>query len=418
LHDVSKPGVRLAKPTRRIFASAWPNGQKSQGFGCDEGPREEAREAVIRCTSSQDPGREDPQVPPWLVDPRAMSAYRAPRGKTLVTGGSGHFGANLVHRLLAEGHELRALVQPEANNRALDGLELERFAGDVRDPERMREACRGCGQVFHAAAKVSTRAPTPAQEREIWEINVLGTRNVVRASLDAGVDRLCLTGSFSGIGVDPDAPSHPVHEQLPFYPFMDWLPYARTKALAEHEVLKGVADGLDAVIAVSTGIIGPHDFLPSRTGKVLIDFARGNLRGYIPGGSEFVRAADLVEGHLLAMAKGKTGRRYLLSTEFLSLDDLLDLFAELVGRPKPRLRVPVPVMKTLSRVYASTVRRVLPDAPQSLTPGAIEILAMNRHADISLAREELGYAPTSMREAVREAYEFFCEAGMIAPKAA
>lgn len=337
----------------------------------------------------------------------------APRGKTLITGGSGHFGANLVRALIAEGHEVRALVQPGANNRGLDGLELERFAGDVRDPDRMREAAKGCGQVFHAAAKVSTRAPTPAEEREIWEINVLGTRNLVQASLAEDVDRFCLTGSFSGIGIDPEQPSRPVHEAMPFYPFMDWLPYARSKTLAEHEVLKGVAEGLDAVIAVSTGIVGPNDFLPSRTGKTLIDFATGKLRGYIPGGSEFVRAADLVEGHLLAMAKGKAGRRYLLSTEFLSLDELLDLFVEVAGGRKPRLRVPVPVMKTVARVYAGTVRRVLPNTPQRLTPGAIEILAMNRHADLSLAKDELGYAPTSMREAVREAYAFFCEAGMI-----
>ena len=344
--------------------------------------------------------------------------YLPPRGKTLVTGGSGHFGANLVRRLLDEGHEVRALYQPGANNRALEGLELELFAGDVRDPVGMREAVRGCGQVFHAAAKVSTRSPSPQQEREIYEINVLGTRNVVQASLAADIDRLCLTGSFSGIGIDPDNPSAPVHEGMPFYPFMDWLPYARSKTLAEHEVLKGVADGLDAVIAVSTGIIGPHDFLPSRTGKVLCDFANGKLRGYMPGGSEFVRAADLVEGHLLAMGRGKTGRRYLLSTEFLTLDDLLDRFAELFGGRKPALRLPVPVMKTVSRLYAGTVRRVVPDAPQRLTPGAIEILAMNRHADLTLARTELGFEPTSIREAARESYEFFREIGMISRRAA
>lgn len=341
--------------------------------------------------------------------------YLRPRGKTLVTGGSGHFGANLVRRLIAEGHQVRALYQPGANNRALEGLELEMFAGDVRDLAAMREACRGCGQVFHAAAKVSTRSPSPAQEREIFEINVLGTRNVVLASLEAGVDRFCLTGSFSGIGIDPADPSRPVHEGLPFYPFMDWLPYARSKTLAEHELLKGVAEGLDAVIAVSTGIIGPNDFLPSRTGQVLVDFANGRLRGYMPGGSEFVRAADLVEGHLLAMARGKTGRRYLLSTEFLTLDDLLDRFAELFGGRKPWLRMPVPLMKTVSRIYAGTVRRVIPEAPQRLTPGAIEILAMHRHADLSLAREELGYRPTSIREAAREAYDFFRTHGMISP---
>lgn len=348
----------------------------------------------------------------------SQTGYLPPRGKTLVTGGSGHFGANLVRRLLAEGHEVRALYQPGSNNQGLEGLELELFAGDVRDAAAMAEAARGCGQVFHAAAKVSTRSPSPAQEREIYEINVLGTRNVVRACLAAQVDRLCLTGSFSGIGIDPDDPARPVHEGMPFYPFMDWLPYARSKTLAEHELLKGVADGLDAVIAVSTGIIGPHDFLPSRTGKVLIDFANGKLRGYMPGGSEFVRAADLVEGHLLAMAKGKTGRRYLLSTEFLTLDDLLDRFAELFGGRKPRLRVPVPIMKTVSRLYAGTVRRLVPDAPQRLTPGAIEILTLHRHADLSLAREELGYRPTSIREAAREAHEFFCAKGMIGRRAA
>ncbi|MFV8751567.1 NAD-dependent epimerase/dehydratase family protein [Nannocystaceae bacterium ST9] len=338
---------------------------------------------------------------------------RAPRGKTLITGGSGHFGANLVRALLDEGHDVRALYQAKANNRGLEGLALERFEGDVRDADRMRAACEGVGQVFHAAAKVSTRSPSPQQEREIWEINVLGTRNIVRACLDRGVDRLCLTGSFSGIGIDPEDPAKPVHERMPFYPFMDWLPYARSKTLAEHELLKGVADGLDGVIAVSTGIVGPHDFLPSRTGKTFVDFASGKLRGYIPGGSEFVRAADLVEGHLLAMAKGKTGHRYLLSTEFLSLDQLLDLFIEFAGGRKPMLRMPVPVMKTVARAYAGTVGKLFPDAPQRLTPGAIEILAMNRHADIGKARDELGYRPTSMREAVREAYEFFCENGWI-----
>lgn len=341
------------------------------------------------------------------------SERRAPRGKTLITGGSGHFGANLVRALIDEGHEVRALHQAGANNRGLDNLELERFEGDVRDAARMAAACEGVGQVFHAAAKVSTRSTSPREEREIWEINVLGTRNIVRACLERGVDRLCLTGSFSGIGIDPDDPSRPVQERMPFYPFKDWLPYARSKALAEHELLKGVAEGLDAVIAVATGIVGPHDFLPSRTGKTFIDFAAGRLRGYIPGGSEFVRAADLVEGHLLAMAKGKPGHRYLLSTEFLTLEQMIELFIEFAGGRKPRLRMPVPLMRTVARAYAGTVGKLFPDAPQRLTPGAIEILAMNRHADISKARDELGYRPTSVREAVGEAYEFFCELGWI-----
>lgn len=322
-------------------------------------------------------------------------------------------GANLVRRLLDEGHDVRALVQPGANNRGVDGLPLERVEGDLRDADRMREVVRGCSWVFHAAAKVSTRSPSPPHEREIYAINTLGTRNMVQASLREGVERLCLTGSFSGIGVDPEDPSRPVHEGMPFYPFLDWLPYARTKALAEHEVLKGVADGLDAVTAVSTGIIGPNDFLPSRTGKTLIDQAHGRLRAYIPGGSEFVSTQDMVEGHMLAMQKGKTGHRYLFSTQFLTLDDLVGLFAEVTGRPKPRLRIPVGVMLGASTLYAKTVRRVFPDAPQRLTPGAIHILNMNRHADLTKAEQELGFRRGDIRAAIREAFEFFCREGMI-----
>lgn len=371
-----------------------------------DGPTSSASTATSGAVSSTPAS---PESTPVDLGP----SRRPARGKTLITGGSGHLGANLIRALIDEGHEVRALVQAGTNNRGLEGLDIERIVGDLRDADAMREAAAGCGQVFHAGAKVSTRAPTLAQEREIWDINVLGTRNVVQACLEAGVDRLCLTGSFSGIGIDPVDPSRPVHEGMPFYPFMDWLPYARSKTLAEHEVLKGVAEGLDAVIAVSTGIIGPHDYLPSRTGSTFIDFAHGKLRGYIPGGSEFVRAADLVEGHLLAMARGKRGRRYLLSTQFLSLGELIDLFIECHGGRRPRLRMPVPVMRAVATVYEHTVRRVVPDAPQRLTPGAIEILAMNRHADCTLAKEELGYQPTSMREAVAETYAFFCAEGMI-----
>lgn len=333
--------------------------------------------------------------------------------KVLVTGAAGHMGANLVRRLLDDGHDVRALVQSGANNRGVEGLELERFEGDVRDVDRMREAVRGCSWVFHVAAKVSTRNATPAEEREIYAINTLGTRNMVQASLREDVERFCLTGSFSGIGVDPQDPSSPVHEDMPFYPFLDWLPYARTKALAEHETLKGVADGLDAVVAVSTGIIGPNDFLPSRTGKTLIDQAHGRLRAYIPGGSEFVSTDDMVEGHMLAMTKGKKGHRYLFSTQFMTLEEMVTHFAEVTGKPKPSLKVPVGLMLGISHVYANTVQRLFPEAPQRLTPGAIHILNMNRHADLTKAERELGFRRGDIRAAIQQAYEFFCREGMI-----
>jgi nucleoside-diphosphate-sugar epimerase len=267
--------------------------------------------------------------------------------------------------------------------------------------------------VFHAAAKISTLNATAGEERELHEINVLGTRNLMRAALDAGVARVVLTGSFSAVGYDPADPSKPSDEDMPFYPFGHVLPYARSKALAELEALRAAADGLDVVIATSCACIGPHDYLPSRMGRTMIDFAHGRLRAYVPGGFMFVRAADLVEGHVLAMEKGRTGHKYIIATAFHTLDDLVGWFSEITGRPPPRFRLPPGVMSSITGLYSGTLARFFPNMPQRLTPGAIHILTMRRHADITKARTELGYQPTDVATAVREAFEFFAHQGKI-----
>lgn len=334
-------------------------------------------------------------------------------GKVLVTGAAGLVGANLVRRLIADGHDVRAMVLPGAQNRGVDGLPLEVVHADLRDREAVRRAVRGCARVFHVGAKVSTTSPTPRECREIWDTNVLGTRHVMQAALEHGVARVVLTGSFSAIGFDPDDPSRASDETMPFYPFTEWLPYARTKILAEHETLRAVIDGLDAVIAVATGVIGPHDYLPSRQGSVLVDVAHGELRGYIPGGSEFVGTGDLVEGHILAMERGRRGQRYLFSTAFLTLDDLLDHFCAVSGAPRPRLRLPPALVAGAARLTSRPLARFFPRVPQRLTAGTVHILSMHRHADVSKARRELGYEPTDIREIIRETYEFFLREGMI-----
>ena len=342
----------------------------------------------------------------------------AKKGKVLVTGAAGLVGANLVRRLLEDGHEVRAMVLPGANNRGVEGLDVERVEADLRDEAAVRRAVQGTWRVFHVGAKVSTTSPSPAEERAIWDTNVLGTRYVMRAALDAGVERVVLTGSFSAIGFDPDDPSRPAHEGMPFYPFTGWLPYARTKVLAEHETLKAVIEGLDAVIAVATGVIGPYDYLPSRQGGVLIDVAHGKLRAYIPGGSEFVSTRDLIEGHVLAMERGRKGQRYLFSTTYLSLDDLLDLYCAASGARRPRLKLPPGLVAGVTGLYSAALARHFPQVPQRLTPGTVHILGMHRRADTRKAQEELGFRPTPIADAVQETYEFFVREGMIDPRRA
>lgn len=325
----------------------------------------------------------------------------------LVTGASGHLGANLVRRLLADGEDVRVLVRAASDNRGVDGLPVERAAGDLRDEDAVLAAVRGCRQVYHCAARVSSAA---RDHQEIYDTNVGGTRHVLRAALATGVARVVVTGSFSAVGHDP---ARPADETVPVNPFEPLLPYQRTKIAVEHECLKAVADGLDVVVATSCAILGPNDFIPSRMGKLLLDFAHGRLRAYIPGGFEFVAARDIVDGHVLAMAKGRTGQKYIFSTEFVTVDGLMDIYESLTGRRRPRLKLPPRVMMALAQATGAVLGIVAPRVEPRFTPGAVKLLTMQRRADITKARAELGYQPTSIRDALREQYEFFAGLGWI-----
>ena len=328
----------------------------------------------------------------------------------LVTGASGHLGANLVRRLLDEGTRVRVLARPEVGNAALAGLDVETVWGDLRDLDATRAAVRGCPRVYHCAAKVSTGT---GQVAEIHGCNVVGSRHLLRAALEAGVERVVVTGSFSAVGHVPGRPSD---ETDAVNPFERMLPYQRSKVAVEHACLTAVANGLDVVIATSCAIVGPHDYKPSPMGRVLLDFARGRLRAYIPGGFEFVAARDIVEGHRLAMDKGRTGHKYIFSSGHTSVDELMAYYEEITGRPRPRWRLSPPLMAALAEVTSFVTTRLRPDAPLRFTPGAVRLLRLGRRADTTKARTELGFTPTPLREAVREAYADFARRGLVPPR--
>lgn len=328
----------------------------------------------------------------------------------LVTGSTGHLGANLVRRLLDDGERVRVLVRQQSDQTALDGLDVEKAYGDLRDAEACRSAVAGCQRVHHCAALVSTLDGNRQHRRDIFECNVLGTRNLLRAAREAGVERVVVTGSLSAVG---HTPNRPCNEDDLFNPFEPNLPYGFSKALVEHECWKAVAEGLPVVVAVSCAILGPNDFKPSRMGRTLVDFANGRLRAYVAGGFEFVSARDMVQGHLLAMEKGRAGQRYIFSTQFLTVDELLAIFEEVTGQRRPKLRLPGPLMSGIATVF-DKVLRWFPNIPRRFTPGAVRLLRMQRRADCTKAKTELGYQPSNIAAAVREAYEFFVKRKMIA----
>ncbi len=325
----------------------------------------------------------------------------------LVTGAAGHVGANLVRRLLDDGVRVRVLLRHEDNNEALEGLEVERAFGDIRDLNAARHALTGCQGVYHCAAKVSTIEGNRAHRREVFECNVLGTRNVLQAAREAGAGRVVVTGSFSAVGYDLDDPSAPSDETMQFYPMERTMPYERSKALVEHECWRAAAAGQDVVVATCCAVVGGSDFLPSRLGRTLCDYANRKLYAYVDGGFEFVAARDIVEGHLLCMHHGRSGEKYIFSSEYKTISDILELFEEVSGVPRPRRRrIPARLMLVFSEAASFYLSRFHPSFPQRFTPGAIRLLQKRRHADIDKARRELGYQPTSIRAAVHEAYAF------------
>ena len=233
-----------------------------------------------------------------------------------VTGSAGHVGANLVRRLLGDGERVRVLLRHEDNNAALDGLDVERAFGDLRDPEATGQAIAGCRGVYHCAAYVSTIEGNRAHRRDVFECNVLGTRNLLQAAREAEAGRVVVTGSFSAVGYDLDDPSAPSNETMQFYPMERTMPYERSKSLVEQECWRAAATGQDVVVATCCAVVGGADFFPSRLGRTLCDYTNGKLRAYVDGGFEFVAVRDIVEGHLLCMRHGRSGEKYIFRCEY------------------------------------------------------------------------------------------------------
>ncbi len=325
-----------------------------------------------------------------------------------LTGSAGHVGANLVRRLLKDGVRVRVLLRSEDNNEGVEGLEVERVYGDIRDPEATRRAMEGCHGVYHVAAKISTIEGNRAHRREVFECNVVGTRNVLQAAREVDAGRVVVTGSFSAVGYDLDDPSAPSNEEMLFYPMERMMPYERSKSLVEMECWKAAAKGQDVIVATCCAVIGGHDYLPSRMGRTLCDHTKGKIRAYVDGGFDFVAVRDIVEGHLLCMHKGRSGEKYIFSSEYKTISEILDLFEEVTGIRRSSRRIPSKLMLMFSEVISAYLSKFHPQVPQRFTPGAIRLLRQCRHADTTKAQLELGFKPTAIRDAVHDAYAFHC----------
>jgi dihydroflavonol-4-reductase len=321
--------------------------------------------------------------------------------KTLVTGGTGFVGANVVRALLKRGAEVRALVRPRSDTRNLDSLEVELVAGDLRDRSSLEAALEGCDTVYHVAAMYTLWVRNP---REIYDSNVTGTVNLLEAAGQAGVQKIVYTSSVATIGLPPDGT--PGSEAVPLLPKNMVSDYKRSKYLAEQEVLKYAQRGLPVVIVNPSFPVGPWDVKPTPSGQMIVNFLRGKIPAYVHTGLNVVDVEDVAIGHVMAAERGRIGERYILGHANLTLPELFQLLEQVSGMRAPRLRIPYG-LAYLSACVSECVARTITHKPPFVTLAGVRLSRKRMFFDASKAVRELGLPQTPAIEALSKAVQWF-----------
>lgn len=325
--------------------------------------------------------------------------------KAFVTGATGFIGANLVRELLRQGYQVRALARRQSDLRNVQGLDLELAYGDLRDADSVRQAVAGCDVLFHAAAAYTFWSPDP---RSIYDTNVAGTENMLRAARDCGIRRVVYTSTESTIGVN----GHLGAENMEIDP--DHLPgiYKKSKYLAEKLALKMCREGLPVVIVNPTVPVGPLDIKPTPTGRLIVDFLNGRMPAYVNTGLNVVDAGDVAAGHILALEKGRPGERYILGHSNMTLKQMLDMLERITGIKAPRLRIPVGL--AMGAAYLNEfVSTRLRGGPPRIPVAAVKAASHFRCFDCSKAVGELGLPQTPVEESLERAVSWFQQNGYV-----
>jgi dihydroflavonol-4-reductase len=321
--------------------------------------------------------------------------------RILLTGASGFIGARIASELATQGAQVRAYCRSEPPPEA---SVCDWAAADVRDPTALRRAAAGCEAIIHTAARYSYDR---SDAQAMYEINVLGTRNVIEVAIEAGIRRLLLTSSSATCGPVPGRPAterdHPPSWELD-------VPYKRTKLLAERLALEAAGESIEVVCVNPTTVIGPGDREPTPSGKMIRDLVSGGIIGYVRGaGINIVSVEDVARGHALALDRGRSGERYILGGENLPLRDAFALTMEALGKPPPRLAVPWSGVFGAA-LLADGYGRLVGRKPRLLVLDEVRLARTPLFFSSAKARTELGYEPGSAAEALASAARWFDKA--------
>ncbi len=327
--------------------------------------------------------------------------------RAFVTGATGFVGSNIVKRLLKSGYEVGVLVRKNSDLSNIKGLDCKIHYGDLRDYKSLFDALKGYDFLFHVAADYRLWVPRP---EEIYANNVEGTKNIMNAALEADIKRVVYTSSVATLGLNPDGT--PADEETPVT-LDDMIGhYKKSKFLAEEEVKRLVKEsGLDAVIVNPSTPVGPGDIKPTPTGRMILEAAQGKMPAYVDTGLNIVHVDDVAEGHILALKKGTTGRRYILGGENMTLKEIFTEIARISGKRPPRIKLPHNLIIPVAYI-AEAISRITGKEPMVNVDG-VKLAKKRMFFTSKRAIKELGYNPRPAKEALRDAVNWFKERGLL-----
>lgn len=336
-----------------------------------------------------------------------------PADRVVITGASGFIGSAVARAVRARGAHVVALVEPGADCQNLEGIDAERVVADVRDAAAVRAACAGARFVFHLAAIYQFWARDP---RIFYDVNVGGTLNVLSAVRAVGCERLVFTSTVAVLGLHGTAKGIPADETC--YADVAHLfgPYKRSKFVAEHEVLRACAEGLDVSLVLPTTPLGARDIGPTPTGaKVVLDFLNGKMPAVADTAMNVVHVDDLALGHVAALERGERGRSYIVGGENMSMQAILQTLAGYSGLPMPRLRIPPAVALTAGAACTLVQGRLLRREPR-VPMEAARMSTTKMIFNDQRARTEIGHTSRPASEAIRESARWFADNGYVADR--
>jgi dihydroflavonol-4-reductase len=326
--------------------------------------------------------------------------------RALLTGASGFIGGHVLDALLEAGADVRCLVRDSSPRRNLDGKPVEIAVGDLRDAGSLKEATAGCDAVYHCAADYRFFA---ADSRELYDSNVEGTRNVMRAAAAAGVGKVVYTSSVGALGLHADGTPGDEATAVSLDDMVGH--YKRSKYLAERVAEQWVAKGLPVVIVNPSAPVGDGDLKPTATGKMILDFLNRKVPAYVDTGLNLVDVRDVALGHLLAAERGKVGEKYILGNRDMTLKEIFETLSEITGLAAPRIQLPhwVPLTFAALETGISRILKRQPNVPLE----AVKLARYRMFFDASKAVRELGLPQTPVEKPLRRAVDWYRDNGYV-----